>query len=70
MSRLATLYSGILNRGNVPPNMEGSALPHVDVAQQQFVRYPGVQVAQECTEGWQRSQDALAGNFGRWVRFV
>jgi hypothetical protein len=60
MSQLVPLYADALTRGDLPIAWKGRALPDIENAQQQFVRYPVAGESMACSYGWARPRDAIA----------
>eukprot|EP00892_Ulva_mutabilis_P002971 jgi/Ulvmu1/12675/UM094_0031.1 len=67
MADLSTLYKNILATERIPVPHQDNELPHVAVAQQQYVRYPGEQYAHETTTGWHKSRDPESNSDNAWA---
>ena len=67
-SALVPLYASTVTKGEFDPGWRSQPMPQVELAQQQFVRYPFDGDSQVCMHGWLRSKDGLACNSTTSVR--
>ena len=68
MSTLVPLYADAVSKGEFSLQWRAQAMPQVEVAQQQYVRYPFDSEAAPSAQGWARHKDVTAVNDRQNVR--
>jgi hypothetical protein len=60
MTALLPLYANTIAKGEFPPQWRSQPMPQVDLAQQQYVRYPFDGESSVSMHGWSRQRDSVA----------